>query len=72
MKPLDTVQRARTTSKSIIKADQRYMEIMSIMNSRDFENDPYLKQLNIRVDKKEMLQIKGIDLLKTDFDYHRH
>lgn len=43
------------------------MEIMSIMNSRDFENDPYLKQLNIRVDKTEMLQIKGID-----FDYHRH
>ncbi len=40
---------------------------MSIMNSRDFENDPYLKQLNIRVDKKEMLQIKGID-----FDYHCH
>jgi hypothetical protein len=67
LKPLDTVQRARTTSKSIIKPDQRYMEIMSIMNSRDFENDPYLKQLNIRVDKKEMLQIKGID-----FDYHRH
>jgi hypothetical protein len=67
LKPLDTVQRARTTSKSIIKPDKRYMEIMSIMNSRDFENDPYLKQLNIRVDKKEMLQIKGID-----FDYHCH
>jgi hypothetical protein len=67
LKPLDTVQRARTTSKSIITPDKRYMEIMSIMNSRDFENDPYLKQLNIRVDKKEMLQIKGID-----FDYHCH
>jgi hypothetical protein len=67
LKPLDTAQRARTTSKSIITPDKRYMEIMSIMNSRDFENDPYLKQLNIRVDKTEMLQIKGID-----FDYHRH
>ncbi|CAF4470917.1 unnamed protein product, partial [Rotaria sp. Silwood2] len=59
LKPLDTTQRARTTSKSIIKPDQRYMEIMNIMDSRDFEKDPYLKQLNIHVDKKEMLQIKG-------------
>ncbi|CAF5001536.1 unnamed protein product [Rotaria sp. Silwood1] len=59
LKPLDTTQRARTTSKSIIKPDQRYMEIMNIMDSRDFEKDPYLKQLNIHVDKREMLQIKA-------------
>ncbi|CAF3752243.1 unnamed protein product [Rotaria sordida] len=69
LKPLDTTQRARTTSKSIIKPDQRYKEIMNIMDSRDFEQDPYLKQLNIHVDKTEMLQIKGIDLLEIDLDH---
>ena len=61
MKPLDTAQRARTTSKSIIGPNQRYAEIMNIMNSRDFDKDPYLKQLNIDVAKNEMLQIKGIE-----------
>ena len=59
MKPLDTVQRARTTSKSIIGPNQRYAEIMNIMNSREFDTDPYLKQLNIGVEKKEMLQISA-------------
>ncbi|CAF4557350.1 unnamed protein product, partial [Rotaria sp. Silwood2] len=69
LKPLDTTQRARITNKSIIKPDQRYKEIMNIMDFRDFEKDPYLKQLNIHVDKREMLQIKGIHLLEIDFDY---
>lgn len=59
LKPLDTDQRARTTSKSIIKPGQRYEEIMRIMQTRDFERDSYLQQLNISVDTKEMMQIKA-------------
>ena len=45
---------------------------MNIMNSRDFDKDPYLKQLNIDVAKNEMMQIKGIERWKIDLDYDHH
>ena len=32
---------------------------MEIMGARDFETDVHLKELNVQVEKKEMLQIKG-------------
>ena len=32
---------------------------MNIMQTRDFEKDTYLQQLNISVDTKEMVQIKA-------------
>lgn len=32
---------------------------MKIVNQRQFHLDPYIKALNINVDTKEMLKIKG-------------
>ena len=61
MKPLDSVQRALVTKKCIIKPEQRYGKIMNIVNDLQFETDPYLKELNVRVDSKEMLQVRGKD-----------
>ena len=59
MKPLDSVQRALVTKKCIIKPELRYEKIMGIVNGRQFQTDPYLKELGITVDANEMLQIKG-------------
>lgn len=61
LKPLDSVQRALVTKKCIIKPEQRYGKIMNIVNDLQFETDPFLKELNIRVDAKEMLQVRGKD-----------
>ncbi|UJR13192.1 hypothetical protein I4U23_000214 [Adineta vaga] len=59
LKPLDATQRALVSSKSIIKPLDRYNQIMTIMNTRDFDNDIHLKELNVRVDKKEMVSVKA-------------
>ena len=32
---------------------------MKIVNQRNFQSDPYLKALNIKVDTNEMLKING-------------
>jgi hypothetical protein len=59
LKPLDSVQRALVTKKSIIKPEQRYAQIMNVVRDRQFDTDPYLKELNIKVESTEMLQVKG-------------
>jgi hypothetical protein len=60
---LDSTQRASVSKKSIIKPQERYDQIMRIVNNREFDKDSHLKELNIRVNTKEMLEIKGIFLL---------
>lgn len=69
MKPLDSVQRALVTKKSVIKPEQRYDQIMNVVNNRQFDTDPYLKELNIKVDSKEMLQIKARILPPPEVKY---
>jgi hypothetical protein len=59
LKPLDSVQRALVTKKSIIKPEQRYGQIMDVVHSRQFQTDPYLKELGIQVEGQEMMKIKG-------------
>ncbi|CAF2767340.1 unnamed protein product [Rotaria sp. Silwood2] len=59
MRPLDSVQQALVAKKAIIKPDQRYNQIMDIINQRNFNNDPYLPALNIKVDAGEMLKIRA-------------
>lgn len=69
LKPLDSVQRALVTKKSIIKPEQRYAQIMDIVGNRQFETDPYLKELNIQVESKEMLEIKARILPPPEVKY---
>jgi hypothetical protein len=57
---LDSIQRAAVTKKSVVRPQERYDQIMRIANSREFDKDSNLKELNIRVHTKEMLEIKGI------------
>ncbi|CAF3078686.1 unnamed protein product, partial [Rotaria sp. Silwood2] len=71
LKPLDATQRARVSNKSIIEPLERYNQIMSIMQARDFETDIHLKDLNIRVHKNEMLEIKARLLASPNIRY-RH
>lgn len=59
MRPLDSVQQALVGKKSIIKPDQRYSQIMNIIDRRNFNSDPYLRALNIKVNSQEMLKISG-------------
>lgn len=59
LKPLDTQQRALVSKKSIIKPAERYDKIMKIVDERNFESDPYLKVVNLRVDTSEMISLKG-------------
>lgn len=72
MKPLDSVQRALVTKKSIIKPEQRYDQIMRVVRDRQFEGDSYLKELNIRVESNEMLQIKARILPPPEVKYRDH
>lgn len=69
LKPLDSVQRALVTKKSIIKPEQRYDQIMNVARNRQFESDPYLKELNIQVNTKEMLEIKARILPPPEVKY---
>lgn len=66
---MDSVQRALVTKKSIIKPEQRYAQIMDIVGNRQFETDPYLKELNIQVESKEMLEIKARILPPPEVKY---
>ncbi|CAF4872522.1 unnamed protein product [Rotaria sp. Silwood1] len=59
LKPLDKQQRGVVSRNTIIKPEQRYNEIMKIVRNNQFDRDPYLKELNIHVDDKEMLEIKA-------------
>lgn len=72
MKPLDSVQRALVTKKSIIKPEQRYGQIMRVVGERQFESDPFLKELNIRVETNEMLQVKARILPPPEVKYRDH
>ncbi len=69
LKPLDSVQRALVTKKSIIKPEQRYEQIMNVVRDRQFETDSYLKELNIQVETKEMLEIKARVLPPPEVKY---
>lgn len=59
LKPLDKQQRGVISQTTIIKPEQRYAEIMKIVHNNQYDRDPYLKELNIHVDSKEMLELKG-------------
>ncbi|CAF3351794.1 unnamed protein product [Rotaria sp. Silwood1] len=69
LKPLDSVQRSLVTKKSVIKPDQRYAQIMNVVNDRQFDKDSYLKELNIKVETKEMLKIKARILPPPEVKY---
>jgi hypothetical protein len=71
LKPLDSVQRALVSKATIIKPDKRYEEIMNTVRQRNFQLDPYLKALNVKVDTSEMLKINGKlqDLLRRLYVY---
>ncbi|CAF1024442.1 unnamed protein product [Rotaria sp. Silwood1] len=69
LKPLDATQRALVSGKAIIKPFERYNHIMNIMRTRDFETDIYLKELNIRVDNREMLEIRARILKPPSIHY---
>ncbi|CAF2681440.1 unnamed protein product [Rotaria sp. Silwood2] len=71
LKPLDKQQRGLVSRNTIIKPEQRYSEIMKIVRNNQFDRDPYLKELNIRVDDKEMLEIKGRVLSPPEIRYRR-
>ena len=53
---MSSVHLLKTT---IITPDKRYDGIMKIVQQRNFQSDPYLKSLNIKVDTNEMLKING-------------
>ncbi len=57
---MDKQQRGVVSRNTILKPVQRYEEIMKIVRNNQFDSDPYLKELNIRVHNKEMLQLTGI------------
>ncbi|CAF4013939.1 unnamed protein product, partial [Rotaria sp. Silwood1] len=56
MRPLDSVQQRLVAQKAIVKPEQRYNEIMDIINKRNFNGDSYLKALNIQVKTEDMLK----------------
>jgi hypothetical protein len=60
---LDKTQRGTVSRNTILKPGQRYEEIMKIIRNNQLDRDPYLKELNIRVQDKEMLKLKGNDAL---------
>ena len=60
LRPLDKQQRGSVSRNTIIKPEQRYKEIMTIVRNNQFDRDIYLKELNIHVHDKEMLKIEGI------------
>ncbi|CAF3642720.1 unnamed protein product [Rotaria sp. Silwood1] len=59
MRPLDSVQQRLVAQKAIVKPEQRYNEIMDIINKRNFNGDSYLKALNIQVKTEDMLKIQA-------------
>ena len=56
---MDKAQRGAVSKNSILRPDQRYEEIMTIVRNNQFDRDRYLRELNIRVHDKEMLKVKG-------------
>ncbi|CAF3650729.1 unnamed protein product [Rotaria sordida] len=71
LKPLDKQQRGLVSRNTIIKPGQRYDEIMKIVRNNQFDRDPYLKELNIHVEDKEMLEIKARVLSPPAIIYRR-
>ncbi|UJR07552.1 hypothetical protein I4U23_011840 [Adineta vaga] len=69
LKPLDSVQRALVSKTTIIKPDKRYDDIIKIVQQRNFQSDPYLKALNMKVDTQEMLKIKARILPPPEVKY---
>ncbi|CAF1174819.1 unnamed protein product [Rotaria sordida] len=69
LKPLDSVQRALVTKKSVIKPEQRYAQIMNIVHDRHFDQDSYLKELDIKVEAQEMLKVKARILPPPEVKY---
>lgn len=69
LKPLDSVQRALVTKKSVIKPEQRYDQIMKVVKGRQFDQDPYLKELNLQVESQEMMKIKARILPPPEVKY---
>jgi hypothetical protein len=59
IRPLDKQQRGQVSRTTIIKPEQRYEEIMKIVRNNNFDRDPYLKKLNVRVHGGEMLKLEG-------------
>ncbi|CAF1006461.1 unnamed protein product [Didymodactylos carnosus] len=58
-RPLDNVQRKLVTTMSSVGPDARYQQIMRYVHDRQFQSDPYLKDLNIVVDTEEMMEINA-------------
>ncbi|CAF1114885.1 unnamed protein product [Adineta ricciae] len=69
LKPLDSVQRALVSKTTIIKPDKRYDDIIRIVKQRNFQSDPFLKALNIKVNADEMLQINARILPPPEVKY---
>ncbi|CAF2870927.1 unnamed protein product [Rotaria sp. Silwood2] len=69
MRPLGSVQQAVVAKKAIVKPDQRYNQIMDIINKRNYNSDSYLKALNIHVNTEDMLKIRARILLPPQIKY---
>lgn len=63
MKPLDKQQRGAVSRNTIIKPEARYEEIIKIVRNNQYNRDPYLKELSIRVQDNEMISMPGIKSL---------
>ncbi|CAF4025256.1 unnamed protein product [Rotaria sp. Silwood2] len=71
IKPLDKSQRGAVSKNTIIEPEDRYNEIMKILRNNQYERDPYLKELNIHVHDKEMLEINARVLSPPEIKYRR-
>lgn len=67
LRPLDKQQRGTISRNTILEPGQRYEGIMKIVQKNNYNRDPYLRELEIRVKDKEMLKLEGIDALRFCF-----
>lgn len=58
-KPLTTEQRTRVTKRTVVDPDDRYRAIMEAVRKRDFNHDPYVQTIGLRVDEDEMIQVNA-------------
>jgi eukaryotic translation initiation factor 2C len=56
---MTTEQNNEKSKHSILLPEVRFNKIMTIVNERNFNNDPYLKHLSMMIDTNEMVQVKA-------------
>ncbi|CAF3647379.1 unnamed protein product [Rotaria sordida] len=69
IKPLTTDQRARVTKKTVVRPNQRYQAIKEIVQTRQFNEDKYIKEIGMSVDDEEMLIVEGRLIAPPEIKY---